>query len=176
MDVTSRANATFYGFIEKYQKTLLRHIRPGITPDQVMKESAADMRKVFERIDFSKEFYRAAAEGAFTFIGHLSHPAGLAVHDVRHYKERTLVPGMVFSIDPMIWIPEEKLYIRMEDVLVVTESGVENFSDKLAIEIDDIERLREEDGVIQKMLVSDLRRYTARPVAQATATAMSLPR
>lgn len=139
-----------YGFIIEYQKALLRHIRPGVTPDQVMQESAEDMRSVFENIDFSKEIYRAAAEDAFTFKGHLSHPVGLSVHDVGHYKDRTLVPGMVFSIDPMIWVPEEKLYIRMEDVVVVTEDGVENLSDNLAIELDDIERLMEEEGVIQK--------------------------
>jgi Xaa-Pro aminopeptidase len=57
---------------------------------------------------------------------------------------------MVFSIDPMIWVPEERLYIRMEDVVVVTEDGVENLSGNLAIEIDDIERLIKEEGVIQK--------------------------
>ena len=50
----------------------------------------------------------------------------------------------------MIWVPEERLYIRMEDVVVVTEDGVENLSGNLAIEIDDIERLIKEEGVIQK--------------------------
>ncbi len=45
-----------YGFIVEYQKALLRYIRPGITPDQVMQEAAADMRSVFERIEFRKGF------------------------------------------------------------------------------------------------------------------------
>jgi len=146
----SRDQRDLYGFIVEYQKTLLRYIRPGVTPDQVMQEAAADMRKVFERIEFSKKIYRDAAEGAFTFKGHLSHPVGLAVHDVGNYKDRTLLPGMVFSIDPMIWVPEERLYIRMEDVVVVTEDGVENLSGNLAMELDDIERLIKEEGVIQK--------------------------
>ncbi len=139
-----------YGFIVEYQKTLLRYIRPGVTPDQVMQEAAADMRKVFEQIEFSKEIYRDAAEGAFTFKGHLSHPVGMSVHDVGNYRDRKLLPGMVFSIDPMIWVPEERLYIRMEDVVVVTEDGVENLSGNLAMELDDIERLFKEEGVIQK--------------------------
>ncbi len=140
-----------YGFVVEYQKALLRHIRPGVTPDQVMSEAASDMRPVFEKIDFSKDIYRAAAENAFDFKGHLSHPVGMSVHDVGNYRNRKLVPGMVFSIDPMIWVPEETLYIRMEDVVVVTDSGVENLSDNLPVEMDDIERLMQEDGVIQKL-------------------------
>ena len=113
-----------YGFIVEYQKALLQHIRPGVTPEQVMAEAASDMRPVFEAVKFSKDIYRVAAEGAFEFKGHLSHPVGMAVHDVGNYRNRLLEPGMVFSIDPMIWVPEEKLYVRMEDVVVVTTDGV----------------------------------------------------
>jgi len=140
-----------YGFIVEYQKALLRHIRPGVTPDQVMAEAASDMRSVFEKIEFSRESYRAAAEAAFEFKGHLSHPVGMSVHDVGNYRDRLLEPGMVFSIDPMIWVPDETLYIRMEDVVVVTRDGVENLSDNLPVELDDIERLMKQAGVIQKL-------------------------
>ena len=57
---------------------------------------------------------------------------------------------MVFSIDPMIWVHEEKLYIRMEDVVVVTEDGVENLSANMPIEMDDLESLWREEGIVQK--------------------------
>jgi Xaa-Pro aminopeptidase len=147
----SRDQRDLYGFIVEYQKALLRHIRPGLTPERVMEDAADDMRAVFEKIQFSKEIYRDAAEGAFTFKGHLSHPVGMAVHDVGNYRDRELQPGMVFSIDPMIWVPEETLYIRMEDVVVVTEDGVENLSGNLPSEMDDIESLIREEGVLQKM-------------------------
>jgi Xaa-Pro aminopeptidase len=149
--IYSRDQRDLYGFIIEYQKALLRHIRPGVTPGQVMQESAKDMRAVFERIKFSKDIYRKSAEAAFDFKGHLSHPVGMTVHDVGNYRDQELQPGMVFSIDPMIWIPEETLYIRMEDVVVVTEDGVENLSDNLPVEMDDIERLMKETGVIQKL-------------------------
>lgn len=147
----TRDQRDLYGFIVEYQKALLRHIRPGVTPDEVMTKAANDMRKVFEKIQFSKEIYRSAAEGAFAFKGHLSHPVGMSVHDVGDYRRRVLEPGMVFSIDPMIWVPEEMLYIRMEDVVVVTPQGVENLSDNLPVELDDLEQLIQEEGVIQKM-------------------------
>ena len=34
--------------------------------------------------------------------------------------------GMVFTIDPMIWIREERLYFRIEDMAVITKNGVIN--------------------------------------------------
>ncbi len=73
----------------------------------------------------------------------------MAVHDVGNYRSRPLVPGDVFSIDPMLWVPEEKLYVRMEDVVVVTEDGVENFTDFMPSELDDIEELMKEKGILQ---------------------------
>lgn len=147
----SKEQRDLYGFIVEYQKALLRHIKPGLTPDEVLERAARDMRPVFDAIDFSKPIYRDAAEDAFDFRGHLSHPVGMAVHDVGNYRNRKLQPGMVFAIDPMIWVPEETLYVRMEDVVVVTEDGVENLSDNLPMELDDIEALIREEGIIQKM-------------------------
>jgi Xaa-Pro aminopeptidase len=140
-----------YGFIVDYQKALLRYIRPGVTPDQVMDEAASDMREVLDSISFSREIYRKAAEAALDFRGHLSHPVGMTVHDVGNYRNRTLQPGMVFSIDPMLWVHEETMYVRMEDVVVVTKLGVENLSDNLPVDLDDLERLMQEDGVVQQL-------------------------
>jgi Xaa-Pro aminopeptidase len=140
-----------YGFIVAYQKALLRYIKPGITPDQVMADAAKDMQAVLDGISFSKPIYRNAAREALAFKGHLSHPVGMSVHDVGNYRDRELQAGMVFSIDPMLWVPEETLYVRMEDVVVVTADGVENLSGSLAIDIDDIEALLQQDGILQNM-------------------------
>ncbi len=140
-----------YGFIVDYRNTLLKYIRPGVTPNQVMDESAEEMKKALKKIKFSKDIYKKACEDAFNFRGHLSHPVGLAVHDVGVYRNQTLKPGMVFSIDPMIWVREEKLYIRMEDVVVVTEDGVENLAANLPAGLDEMEALIREEGIVQKL-------------------------
>ena len=139
-----------YGFVVEYHKAFMRHIRPGVTPSQILDEAAADMREVLEETSYSKEIYRKACEDALEFRGHIQHPVGMSVHDVGRHKGKPLEVGMVFSIDPMIWVHEEKRYIRMEDVVVVTEAGVENLSANLPIEMDDLEELWREDGIVQK--------------------------
>ncbi len=146
----STGQRELYTFILAFYKELLKKIRPGVTSDQVMDEATEALKAIFEKTTFSKPIYQSAARGALTFRGGLSHPVGMAVHDVGNYRKDVLKPGMVFSIDPMIWIPEEKLYVRVEDVVVVTESGFENFSGFVPTEIEDIEKLMKEEGILQK--------------------------
>jgi Xaa-Pro aminopeptidase len=143
---------TLCGFILAYRNALIKRIRPGVTADQVLDGAAGEMESVWKATHFSKEIYRKAAGEALTFRGHLSHPVGMTVHDVGNYRSAKLVAGLVFSIDPMIWIPEEKLYVRMEDVIAVTENGVENFTDFLPDRPDDIEKLMREEGILKLRL------------------------
>ena len=62
-----------------------------------------------------------------------------------------LKPGQVFSVDPQLWVRDENLYLRYEDTVVVTETGVENFTDFLPSELADMEKLVLEKGVVQKV-------------------------
>jgi Xaa-Pro aminopeptidase len=48
-------------------------------------------------------------------------------------------------------VPEENLYLRYEDTVVVTDTGVENFTDFIPMELDDMERMVLERGVVQKV-------------------------
>jgi Xaa-Pro aminopeptidase len=56
------------------------------------------------------------------FIHGLSHFVGLNVHDDGDY-EVPVGPGTVFTIEPGIYIPEEKLGVRIEDILYVDSGG-----------------------------------------------------
>jgi Xaa-Pro aminopeptidase len=56
---------------------------------------------------------------------------------------------MVFTIDPMIWIHEERLYIRIEDMALVTEDGVENLSAFVPSKLEDVEATIKEKGLIE---------------------------
>lgn len=74
------------------------------------------------------------------FIHGLSHYVGLNVHDPNDY-DVPLGPGAVFTIEPGIYIPEEKLGVRIEDTLYVDAKGkLIDLTESLPHTADDVER------------------------------------
>lgn len=74
------------------------------------------------------------------FIHGLSHYVGLNVHDPGD-NTAPLKPGAVFTIEPGIYIPEEKLGVRIEDIYYVDSTGkLVNFTAKLPHTADEVER------------------------------------
>jgi len=140
------------GFVLTYRNTVMQRIRPGLTPAQIQQDAKAAMEPVVARTKFSKPIYEQAAHKLVdTGGGIFSHPVGMAVHDDGDYANGPLKPGQVFSIDPQLRVPEENRYLRYEDVIVITPSGYENFTAFLPTELDDIEKLVGEGGVLQKV-------------------------
>jgi len=136
-------------FVLEYRNAVMTRIRPGVSTRVVLDEAAKAMEPVVARTKFSKPIYEAAAKRMLeTSGGVFSHTVGMAVHDVGSYRT-VLKPGHVFSVDPQLWVPEENLYIRYEDTVVVTETGVENFTAFLPSELADLEKLTLEKGVVQ---------------------------
>ncbi len=74
------------------------------------------------------------------FIHGLSHWLGMDVHDVGSYGSE-LVPGMVLTIEPGIYLPDEALGVRIEDDVLVTENGSELLTGDLPREAGEIEAL-----------------------------------
>jgi len=140
------------GFVLEYRNAVMKQVRPGVTSAQILDQAKAAMEPVFARWKFSKPIYeKAARELVNRGGGVLSHPVGMAVHDDGPYNRGPLVPGHVFSIDPQLRVPEENLYIRYEDVIVVTENGLENFTAFLPSELNEMEKLVGAGGVVQKV-------------------------
>lgn len=73
------------------------------------------------------------------FIHGLSHWLGMDVHDVGEYGT-PLRPGMILTVEPGIYIPEENLGVRIEDDVLVTEAGHELLSAKAPRAAADIEK------------------------------------
>ncbi|MFN3689300.1 MAG: aminopeptidase P N-terminal domain-containing protein [Fimbriimonadales bacterium] len=73
------------------------------------------------------------------FVHGLSHMLGMDVHDLD--PNLPLKPGMVFTIEPGLYIPAEGIGIRIEDNYLVTETGVENLSRALPREPNEVERM-----------------------------------
>jgi Xaa-Pro aminopeptidase len=134
----------------EFHKIVLARVRPGVTSDAILAEAQRAMEPVLAGTRFSKpEYEKAARTMVETGGGVFSHTVGMAVHDVGGYRSAPLRPGQVFSIDPQLRVPEEKLYIRYEDTVVVTETGVENFTAFLPMELDEIEAVVRGKGVVQ---------------------------
>src|SRR5215469_9622794 len=74
------------------------------------------------------------------FIHGLGHNIGLNVHDPGEYCG-PLRPGMVVTIEPGIYIPEENLGVRIEDDILITETGYKFLSERLPRNPEEIERI-----------------------------------
>lgn len=81
------------------------------------------------------------------FIHGLGHPVGLDVHDLG--ESRPLEAGDVVTIEPGIYIPEEGIGVRIEDVILITETGYKLMSAALPREIADVERAMAKDAVVR---------------------------
>ncbi|MEO6124003.1 MAG: Xaa-Pro peptidase family protein [Ilumatobacteraceae bacterium] len=146
----SPAQRTLYGFIVHYHRELIDRIAPGVDSYELMNEVREVMAPVIDRTAWHHPHHEQAARGALEFVGHMSHPVGMAVHDVGDYRSRPLEVGAVMAIDPMIWIPEELQYVRCEDTVVVTADGCEVLTSTAPLDCDEIELAMREDGILTR--------------------------
>ena len=145
-----KGQTALYNFIVAYRDALFKYIKPGVTANEVLDKAAADMKKYVASAKFVKPSHLKAVQEGLVFRGHFQHPVGMAVHDVGRVRGNVkLRPGMVFTIDPMIWLRDERLYIRIEDMAVVTETGVENMSAFVPSSIKDVEKTIKEKGLTE---------------------------
>jgi len=73
------------------------------------------------------------------YIHGVGHGLGLDVHDPGR-ADRPLEPGMAFTIEPGIYIPDEKVGVRIEDDILLTENGPVMLTAKLPRDPDEVEK------------------------------------
>jgi Xaa-Pro aminopeptidase len=101
------------------------------------KNSLQDL--AYNYIDTHGEDLRGGSLGQY-FIHRLGHSVGLNVHDPMEYSQ-PLEPGMVVTIEPGIYIPEEKIGVRIEDDILITKDGYELLTKRLPRTVEEIEKL-----------------------------------
>lgn len=122
-----------YDLVLATQQAAIDSVRPGTTISQLQAIASRYMRA------HSGDLCAPGPCNRY-FIHGLSHWLGMDVHDDGDYAAQ-LAPGMVLTVEPGIYIPVEKIGIRIEDDVLVTADGHEVLSAGAPRKAEDIERL-----------------------------------
>ncbi|EOC1302821.1 Xaa-Pro aminopeptidase [Cronobacter dublinensis] len=149
------AQRAVYDIVLESLETALRLFRPGTSIQDVTGDVVRVMVKGLIGLGILQgDVEQLVADNAHRpyFMHGLSHWLGLDVHDVGFYgpdRSRILAPGMVITVEPGLYIAPDAdvpeayrgIGIRIEDDIVITETGNENLTASVVKSADDIEAL-----------------------------------
>ena len=123
-----------YNVVLKASVETMKSVKPGMPfrelnemAKTILAEGCKEIGLIKEDSELSKYYFHG-----------VSHYLGLDTHDVGNY-DRKLEEGMVFTIEPGLYIEEEGIGIRIEDDVLVTKDGYENLSKDIIKTVDEIE-------------------------------------
>jgi len=152
----SPAQRELYGFYLGVYEAVLHAIKPQLTAQQILQAALPKMDAILASTKFSKPIYEAAAKqfveryrSSAARGGNLGHAVGMATHDFGG-GSGAMRPGLVFTIEPEFRVPEEQIFIRLEDMIVITESGATILSDFVPRSIAAVEKVVAEPGLLQQ--------------------------
>jgi len=118
-----------YSAVLRVQKAAYKLLKPGVKMKEYEQKvddlMAVELKKLglIDDITDKKKLKK--------YYPHLaSHFLGLDTHDAADYEE-PLAPGMVLTVEPGIYIPEERIGIRIEDNVLITKTGIKILSANL---------------------------------------------
>ncbi len=132
----SKRQREIYEIVLGAQKAAIAAVKPGATLSKTHPDSI--YKAAFNYIDSHGKDRKGESLGKY-FPHGIGHHLGLEVHDAND-PSMPLEEGMVITIEPGIYIPEENLGVRIEDVVVVTRDGCKVLSGSLPREVGEIER------------------------------------
>jgi Xaa-Pro aminopeptidase len=131
----SERQAEIYDCVLAAQEAAIAAVRPGVTIREVQ---GAAMDVIVER-------------GMRKLVRHgFCHWVGMEVHDVGDMSG-VLEPGMAFTIEPGLYEESTSIGVRIEDVVVVTETGCVNLSESCPRSRKEIEALVGVGGILVAM-------------------------
>jgi Xaa-Pro aminopeptidase len=134
-----------YNAVLKVQREAFKLLRPGNSiPDyhievgKIMESELLDL-KLLDKTDIKNQNSDYPAYKKY-FMHGTSHHLGLDVHDVGS-PFREFEPGMLFTVEPGIYIRDENLGIRIENDVVITKEGIHDLMRAIPAEVDEIEEI-----------------------------------
>jgi len=125
----TRRQQQLVSVITELQARAIARIEPGITVKEIARAFRQDLLETAQSLKLLDK--SAELKDTIELMPHgLSHYLGLDVHDVGAY-ELPLEPGVVLTVEPGIYLPEECIGVRVEDYVVVTTDGCRVLGQKL---------------------------------------------
>ncbi len=128
-----------YNAVLKVQKDIIDMIKPGVSMTDLnlaASEGLANAMLELKLIEDAKDFRKY-------YMHSIGHHLGLDTHDVGA-RDSVLEVGNVITVEPGLYIPEEAIGVRIEDDILVTETGNVNLSINIPKEAVELERIRKE--------------------------------
>ena len=134
-----------YDAVLRVEREAASMLRPGVTIQDYHREVGLVMQSelvglgLIDQTDIKNQDPKWPAYKKY-FMHGTSHHLGLDVHDVgtMHYP---ISAGMVFTVEPGIYIPDEGFAVRIENNIVVQEQGYLDLMQNIPIEAEEIESL-----------------------------------
>ncbi len=130
---TKRQKAVYKEVLD-VNKTIIQMVKPGVSlPDlnkktiELISNSLLRLKLIKDKKDYKKYYMHS-----------VSHHLGMDAHDIGK-RDSVLEAGNVITVEPGIYIPEEKIGVRIEDDILVTKDGYKNLSKKIPKEIEELE-------------------------------------
>ncbi|MDB5166832.1 MAG: hypothetical protein JWM37_904 [Candidatus Saccharibacteria bacterium] len=121
---TDRQQAVFDAVLE-VQEAAKKLLKPGVMLREYEQQVEQLIGKQLNKLGVIKTMERADIRRYYPHA--TTHFLGLDVHDVGDYQ-MPLQPGLVLTVEPGIYIPEEGIGVRIEDDVVVTKTGIKVLS------------------------------------------------
>jgi Xaa-Pro aminopeptidase len=126
-----------YDIVLGAQNAAMAMLKPGV--DLCKKGGHSAYKVSYDYINSHGKDLHGKPLGQY-YIHGLGHDIGLYVHDPGDYCQ-PLQPGMVVTMEPGIYIPEENLGVRIEDDVLITADGYKLLSERLPRDPDQIEKI-----------------------------------
>lgn len=148
----------FYSAVLHVQKEILKLIRPGFIFKELQNTTISLLTDALFELGLLKNITKQEAVEKLEYKKYyphgVSHWLGMDVHDIGAYtlrgESRPLEPGMCFTVEPGLYVPANDesapeefrgMGVRIEDNVIVTETGYFNMTLKAPKEITEIEAL-----------------------------------
>lgn len=126
----TKRQVAVHSAVETAHKAIINVLRPGLSVAEYQAKVDTIMQDALISLDLLKDSKDHATYRKY-FPHAIGHGLGIDVHDSLG-RPAELRPGMVLTVEPGIYIPEESIGVRIEDDILITDTGHLNLSGTLS--------------------------------------------